>query len=54
MFNLLKSNSQFISITQEHINYANNELIDKWKLLPKHISNGHFKLMQATQLVSFI
>lgn len=53
MFNFKESNSRLMSIIQDHIKFAINEIINQWKILPKYICDGHLPFIQASQLVSF-
>lgn len=54
MLGLSELDQQVTSNIQEHIELATKEIVNKWKVLPKHLCEAHIPLLQATQLVSWV
>jgi hypothetical protein len=54
MFGLNELDQQVTSTVQEHVEIAIEDIVNKWKVLPKHLCKAHIPLLQATQLVSWV
>lgn len=52
MLGLNELDHQVMSTVQEHVEFAFKDIVNKWKVLPKHLCKAHIPLLQATQLVS--